>query len=334
MFLRLFKTYNVYVLVLLSFLAFVLWFNTFFLLETPAPVDKKHMLFYELLLNFDFFHGFLLKILGFIIIVANGFILSRINTEFIFIKIRTYLPSVIYIFIICSLLPLQYFSPALPGSLAIIYAFNRYFQTYKSEKLSFRYFEASFVLALGSLFYAQTIYFLFISWVCLAILRPFYWREWLFTILGFLSPYFFVFTFLYVFKNDPLYIFYQLRDCLLFTPETYKFNVIEYIYLGYIGLLILVSSVFLIQLIRKKKIHSRKFFTVFFWFFLLSLVVYFLLPSGIDMFFFIAVPSIYVIAHFFALMKKTGVGNILFVILILLIILLQLNYYEIISINS
>ena len=323
MILRLFKSKQPATIVLIIITGMLAWFRPFFDagIHRSFPFDSDPMPLYHLLTLILWHNHYFRVLFAFIFIVLTGFLLVRLNTRFIIINERTNLPALFYILLSSSIVGLNRLNPVIFGALFLLLAIDRVLESYKQEGLSYRYFEASLLLAIGSLFYADLIFFVFILWVALVMFRPFYWREWLFTILGVMIPYLFLFSYYYL--NDISFSESLQRITTNILPEhtAFSFKRPYTIFLIYLFFLIAIVSEFMIKHFPTKKIQARKTFMLFFWLFLSTIAIYLLIPSSsIELIYVLAIPVSFVLSHYFVFARSRWLPEALFIILLILII--------------
>jgi hypothetical protein len=166
---------------------------------------------------------------------------------------------------------------------------------------------------------------MFFIWVGLAVLKPFNWREWVFTFTGFLVPIFFTFSFYYLLYNDPLRLYHDYKAAFSIGFYFSNYHVSTIIFLGTLVLLILIASQFMLRTFQSMKILPRKAFTIIFWLFVNTLAVYILIrQASVEMIFLAAIPVSYLLTNYFTFMKARLWGNFFLILIIGLIIWIQL----------
>ncbi len=319
MFLKLFKSNRliaVFVLLIITLAAWLPGFSnssiyTFSFDHFPGPLYKPIRIFATSNLLFS-------RIIAFSLYLILGFLLVRLNAKYFFIQVRTQLPAVIYLLIISGFVILQRFNPVIISSLLLIYVFNRLFETFKLEGLAYQYFDISFLISLSSLLYLNSILFMVFIWLGLILFRQFNWREWSFTLIGLLLPYLFIYVYYFVFNIDFGSFVAVLKNSLM-TPYSIaeKINEIK-IFMIVLGIIFVISSLFMIQTFDTKKTHARKFFLYFFWVFILTGLLFIFVPSFcMEALLIVAIPIAFLISHFFAFVKVNFITRLLFTLLIL-----------------
>jgi hypothetical protein len=256
---------------------------------------------------------FLSKIIALSLLVINALLLSRLNMKFIVLKSRTYLPAFIFLLVVSSYLPLQQLNPAVFASLCLLFAIEAILGTFKREGLAYEYFLASFLVSMGSLFYARGVFLMLIIWIGLSLFRNIRWREWIFTIMGFLIPYLFLFSWYYM-TGQELYPRWQ-EMTMNFLPDHDFSHFSRYyiLFYAYLALLILLASRKMISSYQGQKIYVRKFYRLNFWIFAVTLIIYFSLYSrSVEMFYFSGFAIAYILSFYFFNMRSKLNGEIMF----------------------
>ncbi len=213
---RLFSGNRITSAVMIIILGALLWIPSFMSLKTSAfyyPV--RPMPLYGFLAHGFEGQVFLSKIFAFLFLLFQAVLIVRLNARFILIQERTLLPAFFFLLITAFYMPLLNFSEAIFGSFFFIIMLDLLFSTYKKEPNTYRFFEAGLVLGIASLFYARLIYFLPFIWIVAVIIRPFYWREWLYPVLGAILPYVFIIAGSYVAGGHPMDILVTLKENLV-----------------------------------------------------------------------------------------------------------------------
>jgi hypothetical protein len=290
--------------------------NIFFDQQTLMPL-------YSILLNLFPDPGFFNNALGYLLFTAIVLLLTRLNTKFMFIPERTYLPSVIYGIIVLSTIHINKLHPLLIAIVLLLLAFERMLSSYKNESLTYNSFDAALLIGIASLFYFQSIILLLFLWIILSNLRPFYWREWIFTIIGLALPYFFFFGYAYLTDYNLESYYINIEACFIF-KNLEIISTADYIFLGFLLILVILSSQYIIKTMGSMKILARKSFNLFLALFLLSLAMYFSIKSiSGEIMLLIGIPLSMIIANYFIASRTSRWKGIIFDIMVGLFILLQ-----------
>jgi hypothetical protein len=264
-------------------------------------------------------------ILSFLMVCFMSFILVNFNTSGFFINERTFLPAVFYI-LFGGLFPdHQLLNPVLPASIFLMLAIIRIMDGYHITGTAYSYFDAGILISTGSLFYANLIWFGLLLIVGIVLMRTGNLKELLISIAGLLTPYIIVFGIYYVIGNDAGSLLKLLGDNISDVAAYYPFPRLTILALIFILALIVVSVVQLMKNMNTKKIKSRKTFSLFIWTFFISLAIYILVPSvSVEVIWLAGIPLSYFLAHYFVLIRKKVLPEVLFSLLWVFILLIQL----------
>ena len=214
--------------------------------------------------------------------------------------------------------------PVYPAALFLILTVDRLFNSFEKAVIHSNAFDSGIFLAIGSLFYLNLIFFFPVLWFAFIIIRQkVNWREYVLSTIGFLLPWLAALTyFLIAGKEDELIYSLQMNftSHQIFVRE----NLPTQIFGGYLILLTLLGSFFLLLQYDDKRISSRRFFKVFFWIFLVSIVLIAANPAvSQEIIVITAIPLTYLISNYFIFMKRQIWGEILLYLLSAAVIYFQ-----------
>ena len=328
MFLRLLKGNKPGLIILIPLFMCLVWLKTFLQPgENTVGNENFIMPLYKLLHSSLGENNILRKIIALVLLIINSLWLVRLNTKFILIKTRTYLPALFYAFICSSFIPLQDLTPALIASTFFIFTIELMFDSYKDEKLSYKFFEAALLVSIGSLFYAKISLFMTVIWISLILLRPGNWREWMYSFIGFLLPYLFLISIYYLTDQDMQTNITGILSNFNITRGFEYFNRYYFVFYLFLFFLLIVSSIKLIGIYQGLKIYIRKYFKVFFWIFVAAMTFYFAAyNNAVELIYFSTVPVAYIFTYYFISARSKTFLEILFTIFLgLLVGVLVLN---------
>jgi hypothetical protein len=194
----------------------------------------------------------------------------------------------------------------------MVFAIEAMMGTFKKEGLAYEYFLASFLISTGSLFYARGAYLLFIVWIGLSLLRNIRWREWIFTIVGFLLPYLFLFSLFYLTGQELIPRWREIITNFIPDHDFSQFNRYYVFFYSFLAILILLASRKMIRNYQSLKIYVRKFYRLNFWIFAVSLIVFFSLYSqAVEMLYFGGFAIAYILSFYFFNLRSRLTGEIL-----------------------
>lgn len=316
MLLRNLKGRNPITLLLIPIIGFLLWINAF---GANHVMENSHdMPLYSLLRIICFDNWIVLNIFALCIIIANAFMLNRLNETFIFVKQRTNLPGLIYVILACGLISIKGMLAAIPASFFIILAINRSFASYQKKDTSISSFDIGFICSIALLFYINLWPYLIWVWFVIIVLEQIKIKNILASSLGFITPLLLSATYYYL--SDKKSFVQQIRESISDT-NIYRLgfdNLGQTSLFIFISFLSLISISFLFRVFEDKKIRSRKYFIILISLFVVTLSQYFLMPTtGLGIYFILILPLSYIISHYFILQQNRYWGEIFFILLIL-----------------
>lgn len=326
MVLKFFKSIRPATIVMIFVCGGLIWLRSFiFPAEVVFSFEADPMPLAQLLYRFLPAHNILSSILAFFLWMIHSFLLVRLNTKFFFLNERSFLPAFFFILSSGIFLPLQRLNPVIISSLILLITLERIFISNRQVKTVFSFFDAGLLIGIGSLFYANFIFYFAIVWIGLILIRPFKWREWLSSVIGLVTPFVFTASY-YCLRNDDIIDFFNKCTRNINLPFEYvHFDLPVITLLSYTGIMIVVASFQMIWIFSTKKVSSRKFFKLVFWVFILTIGFYFAIPSAsIELLIFLFIPVSYLLTNFFLCLKTRWLGEILFLIFFAGIIFIQI----------
>lgn len=331
MLLRLFKGTGPGVIFLIIILLPVVWIGAFLnpAVDTLSYHNADYMPLYGLLARYTSNTQYPGIIISLLMVALMAFLLVNFSTRDFFINERTFLPAVIYI-LWGGLFPeFQRMNPALPASIFMIIAYRRIMDGYRKQGVAYNFFDAGILISLGSLFYANLIWFGLLLIIGIALLRTGNVLEIGISILGLVTPYFIAFGIYYIIGTDPREFLSVINENLFSRPPVYELGRLTILALIFTGAITFVGTVHLISLLNTKKIRSRQTFFLLIWGFLMSVGVFIVVPaSSGEMIWIIGIPSSYFLTHYFIFLRKKLVSEILFSLFFVLVLCIQIWYLK------
>lgn len=307
-------------IVIIFLIAILLWMPSFFIgYDSGLTYIREPMPLFGFLEGL--FEGYpkASVLFAFLIFALTAFLLDYINTRFILLQDRTFLPAWTFLFITSFYPGIYHLDPMLPATLFIVLMLHFIFAAYKAEPNCYRFFDAGLAVGMATLFYAHAIWFFPVIWISTLILRPFYWREYVHPVLGTAAVFFVAWAYYYVFFGDATRFFTLLSVNL--QPELTSIHQNTNVLAGsvYIIVMIAISSFFMLRVFQFRKIYARNYFYVFFWLFLFGMALFFY-PTGGEygLVYVLSFPVSYIIANYYVNAKPTKGKYILFLIGLLL----------------
>jgi hypothetical protein len=317
-----FKKNRTQAVLLLPLFIACLWVFPFMDLQ---PYSGKHLMpLYELLVNALGDKPFLFSLAGLGLAIAGAFLLNHIAVEKEVLNTASYMPGLLYgVFMSCGPL-LTTLHPLLCSNIFVMLALNRLFATHRKESAFAEVFDAGFCVSIATLFYVPSFVFLPLIWISLILIRPFIWREWVISTLGFVVPYLFVGMYFYwIDKFNYLWydkVFYPIN----LHPIDLHWPVQDYLLFGLMAFITLVSFTRVFSGVAINTVRAKNNLMVLVWMCGLSLASVMVAPEfSIQYLSFLAVPCSVFAANFFISLKKNWFAELLFSLLLLAIVLAQ-----------
>ena len=322
------RSNKISLLLLLPVLAILLWEQSFREIELIIfPFDKNPMPLYQLTVLLIPPIPFLFSFFGLVLVLFNSFLITRLNKKYMLIEARTYLPALIYIIYSGIFIPLQVYNPVILASTFVLLAIDKVFNTYYEKFKITDFFDASFFIAIASLFYFNVIYLILFIWIRIINLGRGRFKTTLVTITGLVAPYFFTWSFYYLNSNTDV-LFSDITSNFstdIFIPDI---DVSYIAFFVFSAVLIFLSSIKLIRNFRSIKINIRKYFISLFWIFLILLLTYFSIPLvSIELFTLIAIPISFLLSYYLFNLRSKFFGNVIIVSFLILIIFIHIFKY-------
>lgn len=185
-------------------------------------------------------------------------------------------------------------------------------------------FDTGFLIGLATLFYFPSILFIVFVYFGMASVRPFVLREWVAAFLGFINPFFLVFT--YHFWND------RTSEMVLAIPNIHPegwliaINLLaaDKLLIGSIVVATITSLVFLPGALYSSLIQVRKFTNLLIVFIVFA-TISFVLQQQIHLSHFVlfSLPLGIIVSMVFMQIKRNALAEVIHLILILLVLAMQ-----------
>lgn len=291
------------------------------------PADNLYMPLNNFIMQYFEVNSFFSVLFTFVLVLIQAFLMVQFNKKYILINYRTYLPAFFYIIISASFAHLQRINPVIIGCLFIFVAMDFIFNIYRKEYTLNMVYLAGFFIAVASLFWAPFMVYICILFISLLILRPFIGREWIVGVLGFLTPFLFVFIYYFVFFDQHLQtVIDSYSQSLHLIKSFYPLHFSYYIFYGFLAFIIIIASYTLAVNYQKKKIRTRKYFEIYWWLFFISVIVFIFFKNvSYEIIYIISIPLSYLFTDYFYSVKRSWFLNLIVVIFIGSIVYIQIT---------
>ncbi|HSA04181.1 MAG TPA: DUF6427 family protein [Tenuifilaceae bacterium] len=328
MLLSFFKKSQLSVVILVVIISAAIWLKTFMNgLSYPFIFDTINMPLYAILVKYINHSIILSNIITFSLVMAIAFYLLHLNSKFIIIKQRTYLPALFYLLISTAFIPIQRINPAIFATFFILLALDHIFAIYQKGNPLDNLFRAGISLGIASLFYAPAIPFYLIIFMGLLLLRAFSLREWFVAMLGIALPWGFLMLTYFWLNIDISQTFELVKSNLITDTESSIDELIPIIFTSAIGLPTIVALFYLIPSMANQKISVRKYHTLFFWILFIGAASFALIPTAsYEMAYILAIPLSFQLTNYFANARKGFWAEVLFTLIIIAALAIQLYF--------
>ncbi len=261
----------------LSFLLMLLLWGRVFFYGGPEPLSLQGAdmpLWSSVIVPVCGQSAFLAATFAFLMAFTIGFSLNRLVSRYGLLQQQSMLALVIYALLVSGFLSVQRLNPVwvftlffLPGLDRVLGASSS--GSHVASGVQTRCFDAAFLTALGSLFYAKGLFLFPIVWVAMGLLRLFTLRSFIASVLGLIFPYA-VSAGYYFFMGRTTEFSSLVIENLLSNTGQYSHHPASKIYLALLLLFALIAVVNLVRYMPVQKIITRKYFRVIIWLILMA----------------------------------------------------------------
>ncbi len=266
-------------------------------------------------------------VLAGVLVFIQALIINHLVNTFNLMGKPSFLPTAMYIQVTSLFTAFLTLSPPLICNFLLLWMLYKLFGLYKSNDVKSSTFDLGMIVALGTLIYLPFIYFMVAIWVALIIFRAFNWREWVASILGYATIFFF------------LAVYYYLKGELgsfntIWIPLGTKFpDSIHITYFKYLELVpVIVIFIFCFLRLRenyyKSYVQVRKTFQLLFFIFIIGGLAFYVKANFIlNHFLLCAVPAAIFFSYYFLYASRRWFYETLYILLLIGIIFFQFNTF-------
>ncbi len=262
-----------------------------------------------------------------VLVFIQALALNRLVNQYSLLSKPSYLPALLYITLSGLFTPFLVLSAPLVCNFLLIAMLHKLFSLYKADDAKSTAYDLGMIVAIGSLIYLPFIYMFLAIWAALVIFKPFYWREWVSGIMGYITIFFFLAVFYYLKGN--LATFYTIWMPLA-TKFPSRVNINNYNYLVLIPvILIAILCIFKIrQIFFRSYVQVRKSFQLLFMVFLIAgLAFYVKADFSLTHFLLCVIPVSIYFAYYFLYANARWFYESLFFLLLISIVYFQFNTF-------
>jgi len=309
-----------YIIKIFMFLAIslLLWLPAF--LNPPNLITfSTHGIAYDFLAGIFHYSDRIVVFIAFVTLLGQAIIFNAVLVENPFFSKSVFLPALIYV-ILMSHNPLHLtMHPMLLANFFLIFSLRNLLNTYEKQEAFRESLNASFWVAIATLFYLPAIYLLLLIWIAFILFRISSWREWVISLIGFGIPVLMMAIVSYLTDRFDSLLQYYPRDFSVFRTDL-SMSLHDYIF--WPAFLVLMGMAYLkfINELPDKIISMRKSFAVVNVFLLLSAATVFFSGSNPHLHAYLIFPAASVIiAYYFIETKRIIIAELLFLLLLIAI---------------
>ncbi len=314
------KGYKIPVIYFMCFLGGFVFFSPFRdLKHVILPYEKEPLIAFNFFFKITTWNRIFELAVTSVMVTIQAFLINKLNAKYYILKTNSYLPGILFILIIGSLLPLHRVQPLLFSNIFLIMAIDQVLSSLRKEKTIDSFFNAGFYLFMGSLLYRGLAFYILILYVGLFFFRTFSWREWIMPILGFLLPLIMLIGIMFLVNNTETFYdnFFMNIKFKLVNFSEFRISLPSIVFYIYTSLILLYSTI----IYRNNKINSRKYMVFLSFMFLLSVLLFIIFETFyIEGLFIAAIPIAFFISYFLINLKSKRIGNIIVFVLIILVL--------------
>jgi hypothetical protein len=310
--------------------SFISVFSVYFTSTSIDLVDQPFSLpllsgaYFNLLSRSNFL--FIAALLISIILIFSGFYLVRMGINYLIISQRSQFSALFFIAISSFCFREELFNGAGIASIFLLLTMDRVIGSLDQRGRSYRFLDAGLLLALGSLFYLNLIFLLPFLWVAQLLLRPFSWRELVYTLGGISIPVIYLLSGAFILDKPVGELFDQWTQWIALR-KIISTNLYFLAGIGFYLLMMVIGSFYAMRKFATTKIQSRKLYQLLFFLFVNIILILLLVPSvGIEIMFLLAIPASVLLSIYFTDCRNSLINRLIFIILLL--IPLALNIVE------
>ena len=255
--------------------------------------------------------------LFFALLLVNSVYLNRLTLSYNIINTPGNLPMLFYIvFSIPALLFYSNFINILLSNTFLLIVFDLLLKTSEKKGFSIQYFSIGILLSISAFLYKPMLLFIPYIFIAQQILRHLTIREFFYTLIGLGLPFLYLFSYHYLLDKD----YNSTQTILAFYMELKQVFVFKWQRLLIVYTIIflhLLYSARAYEIYTKIKVIRRRYLSISIFMFFNSLAILLFVPgTGIEMLFFMAIPSSILFSIFFSNCKLNLSNKIVFSLIV------------------
>ena len=205
MLIKIFRSgYSVKIIMFLI-ISLLLWVPAFI---SPAEIvsESTFGIAYDFLVRQITMAPWMAAFFAFVLLIAQAIIFNAVLVQNPLFSKSVFLPALIYVILMSHNPAYLSLHPALFSNFFLILSLKNLYSTYSKTDALREAFNSSFWIAVASLFHLPAASMMLFIWFAFIIFRISAWREWLISIIGFITPYLFLIIIFYLFDGIPFFL--------------------------------------------------------------------------------------------------------------------------------
>jgi len=265
---------------------------------------------------------------GMILFMLTAILLVSVNNRFHLIEKSQYLPALCYILLIGGIPEIHLFNPAIIAAILLVISFEVLAKSFESEQLSYSYFVAPVLIATATFFYQYMYVYMLVVWVAIALFRPGYWREWVFSILGFSFPLLLAFSWFFLVNDDYTWLGVFFSEIFTIERMTPSVSIPTSAFMALCVVIGVFASWRLLQYIKSKKIIFRNRHYILILMVGVTVALMIIVPDTLPQAcYLLAFPMSFIISNYLATTKSLRWGTVLLLILFAAVAAAQISFF-------
>lgn len=313
--LRFFRSYHIMVFVTILSIGVVSWLHV--LRGTENYLSGKYATFmFHLLSGWFADHQKLYVWSGLILFLLIALLMTLVNTRLHLTDKNSMLPALCYVLLIGGVPEIHRFNPSIIATVFLVTGFILLAKSFESERLSYIFFTVPVIFSIATFFHRYMYVYMLVVWIVIALLRPGYWREWVFSFLGFVVLLFFAFSWFFLVEDDYTRTGIFIDEIFSLQRATPELSTPSILFVSSCTLLTFSTFGHMLRYMRSNKVILRKrYFLLILMFFVSAGMVFFipdLLPS---VWYLLAFPMSFILSGYLATTRSLRWGTIVLLLL-------------------
>jgi len=262
---------------------------------------------------------------GLILSLLAAMLMIFVNARLHLIEKISYLPALCYILLTGGVSEIHLFNPVVLATILLVIGFIVLAKSFESERLSYSFFTVPFIISVSTFFYQYMYVYMLVVWHVIAFLRPGYWREWVFSILGFMFPIFFAFSWFFLVHDDYTCMGVFFDEIFTLQRVTPSLSFPTIIFMISSILLVMILFWYMLRYIGSKKVIFRNRYYVLIMIAVVTAGLIIVVPDTLPQaWYLLAFPMSFFISNYLATTRSIRWGTIVLSLLLAGVAVVQL----------